>query len=147
MIGNDLADGKVVPDPIVCEKVTLNITSDDEDDNLYPAVTRAITRRLEMKADHSTDAVTKDASPNIDSSFPIDDNKTSTKPQNIRKIIKNTQIPRFIGNDDKLNLHLRQENDILSREQLLAEQHTDPDIIQFIKRALPPEEVIKNAFT
>lgn len=85
MIGNDLADGKVVPDPIVCEKVTLNITSDDEDDNLYPAVTRAITRRLEMKADHSTDAVTKDASPNIDSSFPIDDNKTSTKPQNIRK--------------------------------------------------------------
>lgn len=58
-------------------------------------------------------------------------------------MVKNLQCPRFIGNDDKLILSSKQENDILSREQLLAEQHTDPDIIQLSKRALPPEEVIK----
>lgn len=57
-------------------------------------------------------------------------------------MIKNIPLPRFIGNDDKLNLPSKQENDILSREQLLAEQHTDPDI-QLSKSDLPSEEVIK----
>lgn len=55
-------------------------------------------------------------------------------------MIKNIPLPRFIGNDDKLNLPSKQENDILSREQLLAEQHTDPDI-QLSKIDLPSEEV------
>lgn len=88
-----------------------------------------------------------DSSPdiNLDDTFfsNIDDYKTRTEPQNIRKMVNNTPLPRFIGNDDKLSLPSKQENDILSREQLLAEQHTDPDIIQLSKRALPPEEVIK----
>lgn len=48
-------------------------------------------------------------------------------------MVKNIQLPRFFGYDDKLNLPLKQENDILSREQLLAEQHTCPDIIQLSK--------------
>lgn len=45
--GNDLAGGKVVPDPIVCERVTSKVTSNDEDDDLYPAwsVTRPMARR------------------------------------------------------------------------------------------------------
>lgn len=126
----------VVPDPIVCEKVTSDVTSDDEDDDLYPAcaVTRAMARRREMEADHSTGAVTKDSSTDIDLNDTffsnIDDYKTSTEPQTIRKMVKNIPLPRFIGNDDKLNLPSKQENDILSREQLLSEQHTDPDIIQ-----------------
>lgn len=48
-----LAGGKVVPDPIVRERVTSNVTSDDEDDDFYPAcaVTRAMTIRQEMDAD------------------------------------------------------------------------------------------------
>lgn len=91
-------------------------------------------RRREMEADHSTGAVTKDSSTDIDLNDTffsnIDDYKTSTEPQTIRKMVKNIPLPRFIGNDDKLNLPSKQENDILSREQLLSEQHTDPDIIQ-----------------
>lgn len=91
MLGNDLAGGKVVPDPIVCERVTSNVTSDDKDDDLYPAcaVTRAMARRQEMEADHCTGAVTKDFSPDIDLNYTffskIDDYKSSTEPQNIRK--------------------------------------------------------------
>uniref|UniRef100_A0A8W8M3J6 Uncharacterized protein n=1 Tax=Magallana gigas TaxID=29159 RepID=A0A8W8M3J6_MAGGI len=148
LLGNDLAGGKVEPDPRVCERVTSSVTSDEEDDDLYPAcaVTRAIARRQEMEADHSTDAVTKDSSTEIDLNDTlisnIDDYKTSTEPQNTRKIVKDTPLPRVIGNDDKLNLPSKQENDILSREQLLAEQHTDPDIIQLDKRAVPPEEMV-----
>jgi hypothetical protein len=46
LLGNDLAGGKVVPDPIVCEKLTSDVASDDENDDLYPvcAVTRSMTR-------------------------------------------------------------------------------------------------------
>lgn len=57
-------------------------------------------------------------------------------------MVKNISLPRFISNDDKSNLSLKQENDIISREQLLTEQQTDPDIIQLSRRAHPPEEVI-----
>lgn len=100
-----------------------------------------------MEDDHATGAVTKNSSSDIDLNdiffSNIDDYKTSTEPQNIRKIVKNTPLPRFIGNDDKLNLSSKQENDILRREQLLAEQQTDPDIFHLSRRALPPEEVIK----
>lgn len=96
-------------------------TSDDDDD-FYPAcaVTRVMARGREMEADHSTDAVTKDSSTKIDFNDTlfsyIDDYKTSTEPQNFRKMLKNTPFPRFIGNDDKLNLLSKQEYDILSRE-------------------------------
>lgn len=60
MLSNDLAGGKVVPDPIVCEKVTSIITLNDEDD-LYSAcaVTRAITRKREIEADHSTSSLSR----------------------------------------------------------------------------------------
>lgn len=99
------------------------------------------------EADHSTGAVTKNSSPDIDFNdtffSKIEDYKTSTEQQNIRKMVKNMPLPRFIGNDDKLNLPSKQENDILGREQLLSEQHRDPDIIQLSKRALPPKEAIK----
>lgn len=91
LLGNDLASGKVVFDLIVCEKVTSNVTSDDEDDDLYPAcaATRALAKGREMEADHSTDAVTKDSFTdiNLNDTFSsnIDGYKTTTEPQNIRK--------------------------------------------------------------
>lgn len=46
-------------------------------------------------------------------------------------MVKNKPLLRFIANDDKVNLHvpLKQENEIISREQLLAEQHTYHNII------------------
>ena len=37
LLGNDLAGGKVVADSIVCAKITSDVASDDEDDDLYPA--------------------------------------------------------------------------------------------------------------
>jgi hypothetical protein len=53
LLGNDLASGKVVPDPIACEKLTSDVASDDENDYLYPAcaVTRSMTRRTEIEED------------------------------------------------------------------------------------------------
>lgn len=65
LLDNALAGGMVVPDPLACERVTSNVTSDDD---LYPAcaVTRAMARRREIEADHSTGAFTKDSLPDID---------------------------------------------------------------------------------
>lgn len=56
-------------------------------------------------------------------------------------MVKNKPLLRFIANDDKVNLYvpLKQENEIISREQLLAEQHTYHNIIEFCKRYLQPE--------
>lgn len=91
------------------------MTSADENDDLYPAfaVTRATTSRQEMEADYSTGAVTKDSSTDInlnDNSFSIkNEYKTSTTPQDIVNMVKNNPLPRFISNDDKSNISLKQE--------------------------------------
>jgi hypothetical protein len=47
LLGNDLAGSEVIPDPIVCKKLTSDVTSEDENDDVYPAcaVTRSMTRR------------------------------------------------------------------------------------------------------
>lgn len=120
LLGNDIAGGKVVPDPIVCEKVKSNATLDDQDDDLYPAcaVTRAITRRREIVSDHSTGAKYSSTDIDLNDTFfsNIDEYKTSTEPQNIRKMVKNTPLPGFIGNDDKLNLPLKQDKRTSSAE-------------------------------
>ena len=59
LLGNDLAGGKVVADPIVCEKITTDVAFDDENDDLYPAcaVTRAMAK--EKQAENTT-ALNKD---------------------------------------------------------------------------------------
>jgi hypothetical protein len=46
LLGNNLPGCKVVPDPIVCEKLASGVASEDEND-LHPAcaVTRSMTRR------------------------------------------------------------------------------------------------------
>jgi hypothetical protein len=46
--------------------------------------------------------------------------------------------------DTTTDIQLKQDQDILSREQLLSEQNKDPDIIQLRKRGLPPEEAAKD---
>lgn len=38
LLGNDLASGKVVPDPIGRERITSNVTSDDEDDDFISSL-------------------------------------------------------------------------------------------------------------
>lgn len=56
-----------------------------------------------MEADHSKDAFMKDSSTDIDLKDTffsnIDYYKTKTEPKNIRKMVINTPLPRFIGND------------------------------------------------
>jgi hypothetical protein len=51
LLGNNLAGWKVVPDPVVCDKFTSDVVSDDENDDLNPAcaVTRSMTRRKELR--------------------------------------------------------------------------------------------------
>ena len=149
LLGNDLAGGKVVPDPIVCEKITPDVMCDDEDDDIYPAcaVTRAMARRREMEADHTQAFDETNSSVDIDLNdtflSDLDGTQTSMEPHNIKKQEKKELLPKFGGEDDELHPLVSQGKDILSRERLLSEQHKDPDIIQLSKRALPPEEATK----
>merc|ERR1711867_166670 len=61
LLGNDLAGGKVVAGPIVCQKALPDTDSDDEE--LYPScvVTRAMSRKLQTTTDDSQES-TKEAS-------------------------------------------------------------------------------------
>ncbi|XP_048742859.2 medium-chain acyl-CoA ligase ACSF2, mitochondrial-like [Ostrea edulis] len=77
--GNDLAGGRVIPDPILCEKITSTVAPDEEDNDLYPAcaVTRSMTRRKEANDDHVQAPNTAGSSHEIDLSdtflFDLDD--------------------------------------------------------------------------
>ncbi|KAK3084264.1 hypothetical protein FSP39_010811 [Pinctada imbricata] len=142
LLGNDLAGGKVVADPIVCEKITSDVESDDEDDDLYPAcaVTRAMARKR-LKETERTPALNEDhPSENIDLSdtfmSTIDDSVPETSVS--LHVDKSPTVP---GDDS--HPPLDRDTDALSREQLLSEQTKDPEIIRLSKRALPREEADK----
>ncbi|KAK3098851.1 hypothetical protein FSP39_023736 [Pinctada imbricata] len=142
LLGNDLAGGKVVADPIVCEKITSDVVSDDEDDDLYPAcaVTRAMARNR-LKEAESTSALNEDhPSKNIDLSdtfmSTIDDSVPETSVR--LHVDKSPTVP----SDDSYP-PLDRGTDALSREQLLSEQTKDPEIIRLSRRALPQEEADK----
>lgn len=53
LLSIDLAGSIVVLDPIICEKIITNVTSDDGDDEVYPACSTApsMTRRSEVEVD------------------------------------------------------------------------------------------------
>ena len=135
LLGNDLAGGKVVADPIVCEKITSDVAFDDEDDDLYPAcaVTRAMAKKKQAE---NTPALNKDyPSKDID----LYDTFMSTIDDSVpRNIDKSPSVP---GDDQKLPLD--RGKDALSREQLLSEQTKDPDIVRLSKRALSLDEADK----
>ncbi|KAK3084422.1 hypothetical protein FSP39_016366 [Pinctada imbricata] len=142
LLGNDLAGGKVVADPIVCEKITSDVVSDDEDDDLYPAcaVTRAMARNRQKEAE-STSALNEDhPSKNVD----LSDTFMST----IDDSVPETSIPLHVDKSptvhgDDSHPPFDRDTDALSREQLLSEQTKDPEIIRLSKRALPREEADK----
>ena len=137
---------QVVADPIVCEKITSDVASDDEDDDLYPAcaVTRAMAKK---KQTENTPALNKDyPSKDID----LYDTFMSTIDDSIPRNIGETKVPFNVdkspsvpGDDPKSPLD--RGKDALSREQLLSEQTKDPDIVRLSKRALSLDEADKVA--
>ncbi|KAK3106188.1 hypothetical protein FSP39_014556 [Pinctada imbricata] len=142
LLGNDLAGGKVVADPIVCEKITSDVVSDDEDDDLYPAcaVTRAMARNR-LKEAESTSALNED---HPSKSIDLSDTFMST----IDDSVPETSVPLHVDKSpavpgDDSHPPLDRGTDALSREQLLSEQTKDPEIIRLSKRALPREEADK----
>ncbi|KAK3089262.1 hypothetical protein FSP39_002191 [Pinctada imbricata] len=142
LLGNDLAGGKVVADPIVCEKITSDVVSDDEDDDLYPAcaVTRAMARNR-LKEAESTSALNED---HPSKSIDLSDTFMSTIDDNVPE----TSVPLHVDKSptvpgDDYHPPLDRDTDALSREQLLSEQTKDPEIIRLSKRALPREEADK----
>ena len=143
LLGNDLAGGKVVPDPIVCEKLTSDVASDDENDDLYPAcaVTRSMTRRKEVEEDvQPLDPAGSSHDLDLSDTFLIDLDGSSDV--NSQPFKSDSQL-KTNADDPNTDTQLNHDQDTLSREQLLSEQNKDPDIIQLSKKALPSEEEAK----
>ena len=57
LLGNDLAGGKVVPDPIICEKPSLIGEGEEENKELFH--TCAITRVMAKKLGHAEPTVSQ----------------------------------------------------------------------------------------
>jgi hypothetical protein len=143
LLGNDLAGGKVVPDPIVCEKLTSDVASDDENDDLYPAyaVTRSMTRRKEVEEDvQPLDPAGSSHDLDFSDTFLIDLDCSSDV---ISQPFKSDSPLKTSADDPNTDIQLNHDQGTLSREQLLSEQNKDLDIIQLSKRELPPEEAAK----
>ena len=152
LLGNDLAGGKVVADPIVCEKVI--DAGEEENQELFPAC--AITRAMKRKEEAVIERTPVQKSNNfldddtfvlydtflahcendyLDLTFPTTSKLKSTSSQETK-----CHVPL---SDETAQTPFKADKDIISREQLLTEQLKDADILQLSQRALPPEEASK----
>ena len=131
LLGNDLAGGKVLPDPIVSPKPCTEVVS-DEDSSVFPAcaVTRSMTRKAEIEVDNGCksnvdgDSEGKGEVPNLDleGTFMtmLDESSSGSSPES-------EHVP--IGDSDSV-----------SRSKLVSEQENDPDLMDIFDRSLTLQE-------
>jgi len=122
LLGNDLAGGKVLPDPIVSAKPCTDIDV-TEDSTIYPscAVTRSMTRKavVDIDSDKSEGVV-----PDVDlegTFMTLLDDSISESDSESRPIPSD--------NDDRLN-----------RNKLITEQENDPGLKDILERSVTFEE-------
>ncbi|XP_062586991.1 uncharacterized protein LOC134248592 [Saccostrea cucullata] len=71
LLGNDLAGGRVVPDPIICEKPSLIGEIEEENKELFPSC--AITRAMAKKIGHAEQTVNQKLDTGKDLSIDLDE--------------------------------------------------------------------------
>jgi hypothetical protein len=125
LLCNDLAGCKVAPDPIVCEKLTSDVASEDENDDLYPAcaVTISMTRRKDAEKDVKPfDPADLSHDPGVSDTFVIDlDGSSDANAQ----LFKSESPMETSADDPNTKIQLNQDQNTLSRKQLLSEQNKD----------------------
>ena len=140
LLGNDLAGGKVVVNPLLTSTPCVDQPPDpieQEIPDLYPscAVTRAMAKKAKQNDGMQDSALTDTL---IGQSFNDEiSNSLSPSQSDIQADFdtsrSNTDLSPSISND--------QVHDQLSRSQLCKEQHSDPGISTLFERALAGKEI------
>ena len=138
LLGNDLAGGKVFPDPIVTSKPCLQ--EDDQEKEIFPAC--AVTRAMSRKA--SIEAIEENSDQIDDLGYNLEDTFVSKLNENGNK------LPSLGDKSPKHDKNSEQKQDgetikdPLSHDKLVREQQSDPELKEISKRALTPQEAEQN---
>ncbi|XP_061190377.1 uncharacterized protein LOC133198276 [Saccostrea echinata] len=135
LLGNDLAGGRVVPDPIICEKPSLIAEVEEENKELFPSC--AITRAMAKKLGHDKQKLDtgKDFSVDLNGTFLSEmlESEGHISPENQKSKSKSN----VLGLEEML------DNTPLTRVELISEQESDAELQGLIEQAMSPEETEK----
>ena len=136
LLGNDLAGGKVLPQPIVTRDPCMEADNDDESSVVFPAcaVTRSMTRKAVLEANSEDKG--DDLVPNLDleGTFMTELDEPGHLPSSGEK-----SSPKH-SQDFKPMLNGDSDTDPLSHNKLVVEQENDPELKDLGQRALTPQE-------
>jgi hypothetical protein len=134
LLGNDLAGGKVLPDPIVSHKPCTAVDKEEEKD-IFPAC--AVTRSMSRKAllEDSSDNVEVDSVPShgLEDTFMTQLEEAGHLPSSGKKDSQQLEKSASEHVPDR-------DNDPLSHDKLVTEQEIDPELKDFSQRSLTPQE-------
>ena len=140
LLGNDLAGGKVVADPIVYQKAVYEELQ-TEDSDVYPAcaITRAMAKKRQTEENFENQAlqelISQESKTDLDDLVDLSDTFLADSDE------VSDQDP---GSSDISisNLH-ENDKELMGRKQLIMHQNKDPELISLLSNALPPEEAAK----
>ncbi|XP_062610561.1 uncharacterized protein LOC134272333, partial [Saccostrea cucullata] len=137
LLGNDLAGGRMVPDPIICEKPSLIGEIEEENKELFPSC--AITRAMAKKLGHAEQTVSQKLDTGKDLSIDLDETFLSAVLDSESHISSEDQQSK----GDVFGLQEMLDNTPLTRDKLISEQESDVELQGLIEQALSPEEAEK----
>ena len=137
LLGNDLAGGRVVPDPIICEKPSLIGEVEEENKELFPSC--AITRAMAKKLGHAEQTVRQKLDTGKDLSIDLDETFLSAMLDSESHISSEDQQSK----GDVFGLQEMLDNTPLTRDKLISEQESDVELQGLIEQALSQEEAEK----
>ena len=133
LLGNDLAGGKVIPDPIVSTEPCTDNDSEEELD-LFPAcaVTRAMSKQISQE--EMNDVVEKKTTQNQNEQ----NHQNKPNPEESFPGLEDTFFSQLDSSDE-----IPSVNDPITKNKLIEEQKKDPKLTEFIQQSLPAQEAEK----
>ena len=136
LLGNDLAGGKVLPDPIVVDKPCFKDKDyETEENEMFPAcvVIRAMSKKASLKTSEDSHTQSDDTVFDLENTFltKLDEKEDKFVTQGDEK----TPEHKPVSENDQFR-----ETDPLSHDKLVAEQEKDPELKDLGQRALSPQE-------
>ena len=137
LLGNDLAGGKVLPDPIVTQKPCTLVDNNESDSELFPAcaVTRSMTRKA-MQKDNSSSHVSQGKGETPEPNLELENTFMTRLDEPGQSSSQHSLDLKHVSSGDF-------ESDPLSHSKLVREQENDPDLKDFSQRALSLQEADK----
>ena len=133
--GTDLAGGKVVPDPIICEKPSLIGEWEEENKELFPscAITRAMAKKLERAEPTVSQRLDtgNDITEDLDETFLF---KMLESEGNFSPVSQHSQ-----SKGDVFGLQEMLDDTPLTRDKLISEQESDVELKGLTEQVSSPE--------